>query len=52
MESATATFHFDLTRDEEWLADVADQDEASWVTMLAQAGLTPREAAAYERWIN
>jgi hypothetical protein len=45
-------FHFDLTRDEEWLADVASQDEAAWVMLLAQAGLTPREAAAYERMVN
>ena len=48
MESATATFLSDLTRDEEWIADLAPQEDCRLACMLADANLTPAEASAYK----
>ena len=58
MESATATFHFDLTRDEEWMAHlrladtvIAGQEEAELAVMLAATRM-PVEAVREIDWLE
>ena len=52
MASATPMCPSDLTRDEEFLADLASQEEAAWVALLCTAQVNPAEAQAYDRKVT